>query len=390
MSGHAEAKNTSRNDAKENTLPHKLTREEREDFIQSLEHIVTVGSSIRRAAKRVEEWEKQRESKANHEADEEVINTDEDGEDIGAPRMMHAEDVRVFGKNGYPMNNWPPKSRRHKRKDGEWDEEHGDCINSLSFLEARLSDMPASKRQRVDGPNLSHDKTDCTISLEDVPRAMLARCWERAVHAASMGIECADRMEEEDEEEEAVSVSSPPTSNVTGTPPMDVIHIDYSYENAVRKCRNLNIHLKTTGVRQSCPQCGIVFSSKDDLRRHFFGNDNHFQRGCCWALIRTTQYRLLDEILQQEVTEAADGLIKSAISSADNTDQQEKQEAHDWVDVLSKLESTCSNAHVREDSTSTLQDTVLCEPQSGPITLNSLVLQNTKLRLIGRYANLPL
>lgn len=380
MSGHVEAKNTSSNDAQEKTLSHKLTREEREDLIQSLEHIVTVGSNVLHSTKRVEEWEKQQESEVNHEADAEVINTKEDGEDIRAPRMMHAEDVRVFGKNGYPMNNWPPKSRRHKSKDVEWDEDHGDCINSLSFLEARLSDTPASKRQRVDGPNLSRDKTMCTISLEDVPRAMLARCWERAVHAASMGIECSDRIEEDDEE--VVSVSSPSTSNV--------IHIDYSYDNAVRKCRNLNIHLETTGVRQSCPQCGIVFSSKDDLRRHFFGNDNHFQRGCCWALVRSTQYRLLGEMLQQEVTEAADGLIKSAISSADYTDQREKQETRDWLDVLSKLESTCSNALVREDSASTLQDTVLCEPQRGPITLNSYLLQNTKLRLMGRYADLPL
>lgn len=388
MSGHAEAvvKNTGSNDAKEKVLPHKLTREEREDLIQSLEHVVTVGSNICRASKRVEEWEKKQESKEKHEADAEVINiTDEDGDDIEAPRMMHAEDVRVFGRNGYPMNNWPPKSRRHKSKDAEWDEEHGDCINSLSFLEARLSDMPASKRQRVDGPNLSHDKTDCTIPLEEVPQAMLARCWERAVHAASMGIEYVGQIEEE----EAVSVSSPQTSN--DTPPMDGIHIDYSYENAVRKCRNLNIHLKTTGAKQSCPQCGIVFSSKDDLRRHFFGNDNHFQRGCCWTLIRTTQYRLLGDMLQQEVTEVADGLIKCAVSSAQNTDQRDNQETRDWLDVLSKLsESTCSNAVIREHSTNPLQDTLLYEPQRGPITLNSHVLRITKLRLIDRYADLPL
>lgn len=381
MSGHTEAVQNTSNGSKEKRLPHKLTREEREDFVQSLEHIVTVGSSIRRSVKRAEEWQKQQESEANHVADSENINTDEDGKEVRAPRMMHAEDVRVYGKNGHPMKNWPPKSLRHKNKDLEWDDEHGDRINSLSFLEARLSDKPTSKRQRVDGPNLSHDRTDCTISFEEVPRAMLARCWERAVHAASMSVE-------QEEEADAVSVSSSPTPDET--PPIDAIHIDYSYGNSVRKCRNLNIHLKTAAVNQLCPQCGIVFSSKDDLSRHFFGNDNHFQRGCCWSLIRTTQYRLLSEIMQQEVTEVADGVIKCALLSVENTDQREKQETRDWLDIMSKLESTCSNASVQEDSANTMQDTVLYEPRRGPIALNSHVLHNTRLRLIDRYADLPL
>ncbi len=46
MSGHTEAVQNTSNGSKEKRLPHKLTREEREDFVQSLEHIVTVGSSI--------------------------------------------------------------------------------------------------------------------------------------------------------------------------------------------------------------------------------------------------------------------------------------------------------------------------------------------------------
>lgn len=358
----------------------KLSREEREDFIHSLEHIVTVGSSTRRAVKRAEEWNKKQES----DQDTSVANLNEKDGELLPPQMMHAEDVRILGKaNGHPQRNWPQKNRGHRSKDVEWDKEHGDCVHSLAFLEARLSDMPPSKRQRVDGPNLSMDKTDCRIALEEAPRAMLARCWERAVHAVSMSIGC-----KEGTGEEAELDSPQPVSSNTASP-IDV-NSKYSSDNAARKCQDLNIHIKASTAEKSCPQCGIVYDSDEDFRKHFFGREDHSQRGCCWAKIRTTQYQLLDQVLQQEVTESAEGLIKTVFSSLDNTDPREEQVAHDWQDVLSSLESGYGSANVREDSAHGMQDTMLLEPNKGPVALNAHVLQNTKLRLIDRYVDLPL
>ena len=377
---------TNAKEKQEEIVSHKMSREEREDLIHSLEHIVTVGSSNRRAAKRAKEWEKRTEEwekKKQHElqGDHSIGDKEGGGNYAAMPiQMMHSEDVRIYGKNGYVQNNWPTKSRI-SRNDIEWDIEHGDCIHPLAFLEARLSDDPPSKRQRVDRSNLSIDKTDSTVALDEVPRAMLVRCWERAVHAASALIDYDGELREE---ETGVADEMSLEDQTT-----------YSVDNAAKKCQDLNIRIRPGNRQQACPACGIMFESHEDLRQHFFGRSNQ-QCGCCWTKIRKAQYKLLDQMLQREVTGCADGLIQIVMSFLDKSSGRTEASngsppTQSWKDVLLVLESTCNSAHFQvhlADHTGT-SETIKYEQRRGYITLNPHLIRNAKLRLIERYANIP-
>lgn len=364
----------------------RLSREEREDLIHSLEHIVTVGSSIRRNVKRRKGWEAKHQSGRETNATILIESNAEKGASRPSqrPALMHAEDVRIYGKRGRRQRNWPTK-HRVKRKDNEWDIDYGDCIHPLAFLEARLSDIPPTKRQRIDGRNLSQDKTDCTVALEEVPRAMIAHCWERAVHAASVGLDCTESLSQQ-----ADGAPSLPSSAD------EAKDFQFSPEKAVQKCRDLGIELKSIIGDLSCPTCGIDFDSNDDLGKHFYGRTKPSQRGCCWKKIRTTQYELLDQVLQHEVRGAADGAVKSVMLSLDRSTRQtepagsEASKVRNWQDVLNILESTCESARVENPSANGLLETMQYEPRKGSIVLNPHVLKNSRQRLSDRYADMPL
>lgn len=246
--------------------------------------------------------------------------------------------------------------------------------------------MPPLKRQRVDGSNLSTDKTNCTVSLEEVPRAMLARCWERAVHAASVSIDCRVSLQQQAEDCPSEPINA-------GTAIDD--HEKYSVDNAVQKCQELNIALQSSGGGRSCPTCGIVFDTDEELRKHYYGRTDPSQRGCCWKTIQTTQYELLDQMLQQEVKDSASGIIKTVMASLDNASRQAEPNniplrVHSWQDVLGILdESIGASTRLREPSTENSQETIQCEPRKSPIVLNPSILRNTELRLIDRYADAP-
>jgi hypothetical protein len=369
----------------------KLSREEREDLIHSLEHIVTVGSSVRRNEKRRREWKSRQQN--TEQEDGIVIDSEEKGAshpDAALPDMMHAEDVRIYGKNGRSRGNWPTKNRVYPQ-DKEWDYEHGDCIQPLAFLEARLSDMPPLKRQRVDGSNLSTDKTNCTVSLEEVPRAMLARCWERAVHAASVSIDCSDSLQEQAED--------PPSVPLNARTALDD-HEKYSVNKAVQKCQELNIALQSNGSARSCPTCGIVFDTDEELRKHYYGRTDPSQRGCCWKTIQMTQYELLNQMLQQEVKDSAIGIIKTVMASVDSASRQAEPNnsplrVHGWQDVLGMLDESIgasTRTRLQEPSTASTDDsreTMRYEPGKSPVVLNPSILRNAELRLIDRYADAP-
>jgi hypothetical protein len=334
----------------EEVVPRRLSREERVDLIHSLEHIVTVGSHIRHTIQRTNEWESSQ-AQGNSQTND---------------RMMHAEDARIYGRaSGYRMSNWPASvyaTSQATQNDGEWDQEHGDSIHPLAFLETRLSDIPHSKRQRIDGPNLSVDRTDCVVALDEVPRAMLVRCWERAVHAAGSIIHCDSAVQQEIES----SVQPDATSLVQQ-------ETKYSYENAVKKCQDLNIHLAAHA--QACPTCGADFDSNKDLRLHFFGNQ---QRGCCWTKIRMTQYEALDQVLRNEVSDCGNGLVRMIMATLD--DRQIEQDegvlpVRNWKHVFHVLESTYASAAQAHPSPRT--------------TFNSKVLESVRIRLVERYADMP-
>ena len=342
----------------EEVLSHRLRREEREDLVHSLEHIVTVGCHIRHSIRRTNEWK----------GSQQQVGVQTMG------RMLHAEDMRIYGStSGYRHSNWPINYQATKgviQNDSEWDQEHGDSIHPLAFLEARLSDFPPLKRQRIDEQNLSVDKTNSVVSLDDVPRAMLVRSWERAVHAAG-SIVCTDSVIPQ--EKEYIKPKDTASS--------------YSYDNAVKKCQDLNIHL--TAHAEVCPMCGTNFVSNEGLRQHFFGNPQH---GCCWTKIRMTQCELLDQVLREEVVDCANGLVRMIMPSIDNqklTLDKGPLPVRSWKHIIHVLESTYASAHAHEAKSETILETMHHEPGMCPMAFNSKVLESVTMRLAERYADMP-
>lgn len=343
----------------EEVVSHRLRREEREDLVHALEHIVTVGSCVRHTIRRTNEWKSSQQQGT--------------AQNIG--RMLHAEDVRIYGStSGYRHSNWPVNVQGAKRvfqNDSEWDQEHGDSIHPLAFLEARVSDLSPSKRQRIDGRNLSVDKTDCVVLLDEVTRAMLVRCWERAVHAAGSIIRTDGAIPQEEE----VSIVQSDTAS------------SYSYDNAVKKWRDLNIHFSAHA--QVCPTCGSVFDSNEDLRLHFFGSQ---RRGCCWTKICMTQCELLDQILRKDVADCANGLVRMIMPTIGNRQVEPGEGSlpvRSWKHIIHVLESTYASAHAHQAKSETMAETMHHEPLMTPLDFNSKVLESVTMRLAERYADIP-
>lgn len=324
----------------------RLSREERQDLVQQLEHIVTIGSHVRHSFQRARKWNRSSPS------------TD--------PQMLHAQDVQLYGeKYGRRMSpfptekkGWPCTQNKNgmTKNDKVWDRLHGDGIHPLAFSEARLSDVPPSKRQRVNGPNLSVDTTDPTVGQAQVPRAMLLRCWERAVHSAASTVPVP-----------ALKPSEPSEAQSSTTDHQREVEM-HSHERAVQKCKELNLSLEDEDTT-TCPCCGIEFDSDVDLKAHFYGRTNQ-QRGCCWTTIRHKQYELLDQLLQNQVTECALILIHTILTFIDDRQRQEESNVavHSWKHVVDALETKWdSPASGRE-----------CE-----------ILESLRMRLVERYASTP-
>ena len=113
---------------------------------------------------------------------------------------MLQEDFRIYGevgvgKEGFAKPPWP-KQRKNSRflnnSDKNWETEHGDSIHPLAFAATRLSENPisnsAAQEKSWNGGNLNVSTTDTSLEEDEVPRALLLRCWERAVHASSESI----------------------------------------------------------------------------------------------------------------------------------------------------------------------------------------------------------
>ena len=390
-------------------VSHKLRREEREDLVRSLEHVVAVGSRIRHTLWGTHRWKKSNRRKKSRKlgirGNVPTIEKYGDQVDIPAdfpPPRMHAEDVRIYGRTGRRQGNWPLKVPRRGPDDFEWDREHGDCIHPLAFVEARLSDIPPLKRQRVDGPNLSTDTTDCTVKMNEVPRAMLVRCWERAVHAAASTVYCDNENGRREAHPSTVQASS---STSVGEPRGESIQAEarrsdgqsaisnntkYSSESAERKCQDLNIRLASGDGDRACPTCGIEFDSDEDLRKHFFGRAN--QRGCCWTKIRMEQYNLLDQVLQKEVAGCAEGLIRIAMANIDSRRAETGEDSmatSDWQDIMRFLESVHASSHVHEACSDPTIATLRHASKMLPLVLNFRTLQSLSSRLIERYTDMP-
>jgi hypothetical protein len=181
-------------------------------------------------------------------------------------------------------------------------------------------------------------KTKISLGKEDVPRALLLRCWERAVHATSKSIhvpveakiplpESPDSDSSEDESVvEAIDKGDdqktgeadqepPPTTAAAAVPQTDGQQAEslFSREAAVAKCKEWRIHLPLS-TPHSCLRCKIEFSTQNELDRHFFGYRN--VKGCCWVLIHAKYHFMIGNVLQQQVRSQTDQLLDLIMKEA--------------------------------------------------------------------------
>ena len=212
-------------------------RNKTRDLAFSLEHILTAGYQLEQDAERRKEFRRLQEARLEQQHCQPWVyfpendNSDKDEDDEKYDNAAHGgtvswqrvnddqrsigesstkiavrrkqvllEDFRIYGevgvgKEGFAKPPWP-KQRKNSRflnnSDKNWETEHGDSIHPLAFAATRLSEKPISnsvaQEKSWNGGNLNVSTTDTSLQEEDVPRALLLRCWERAVHSSSQSI----------------------------------------------------------------------------------------------------------------------------------------------------------------------------------------------------------
>ena len=322
------------------TTNRRLSTNEKNDLVATLEHIVTVGCSKR------DDMNRHREASS-------IIQ-----QPIGK-RLRHAEDVRLY----------ETFTEQKKRKDPYWEYEYGDDMDLYMFYER--SKQPTNRKARV-------------------TREILLRCWERAVQAASNQIiisidkEVTDTINEHDNVRSEVPVMTEPSTldkenlkssdshHCLDSDNEEISHIEETSENtfnhhntknqysltpndAIRRCHELNI----AAVDTVCSRCNLTFDSVQQCQQHFHGTETVL--GCCWPLVEKREQTLIRTLLDAEVVAVTDRILGRLLQKIKPNEQIE------WQQVMSSLNGKNSDP--------------LLSPQ---------IIENIKRRLLQRYANLPL
>eukprot|EP00536_Pseudo-nitzschia_multiseries_P005970 jgi/Psemu1/303752/fgenesh1_kg.121_\ len=282
----------------------------------------------------------------------------------------------------------------------------------------------------------SLQSTDITISEKEVPRALIERCWERAVHAAS-NVMITPVM--------TATATAPPASRDHGSQNLHLLfdmNTPLSQELCRKKCESLGVDIvslrqksssiaEAVSLRTDCPRCSRSFQTHDELLLHYYGNND--TRGCCRPLIRPKHLELIRNILQSHVQSQTDQLLNVILSQAETENsnrkgsdeaeadesasstsdsdsdgeatKQRKGEQHPvgWDDVRCFLTNVVEDSimipdarlettrHSVQQSIRTAEASVENEgaKAQGPLILNQMILEAVNRRLIDRYANVP-
>ncbi|CAJ1969362.1 unnamed protein product [Cylindrotheca closterium] len=409
-----------------------LSASELQDVNSSIEHICMIGVKNRHDERRRKQFKtthkKLLEKEHSLPLDAPPVNP------FGPPQHpdnnLFAEDIRLYGKHetklfreipdtASPMEAWPrrEKHKLHWKKkdrmfdDKAWDVEHGDTINPIAFTTARLSQkVPSAADQgSMNGSNLLVETTNVGLHETQVPRALLLRCWERAVHASS----CMASIPKYDVEATAVPFSAPwgsqtPSSNLDAQSLYNIVQ-----EQAARSKKESREKMKALGMGNNflkralldltCSVCSRQFDDRAPLESCFFGGveangpETGF-RGCCWSLIKEKQFSKIKSALethvQTQVTGALNCIMKQAQERVPDQSGRDEMRLFNWYDVLKFLEGsmtssqTFTEAKIEKGVTSALE-TLEVQPKSTPIFLNPAVLESVRNRLVDRYADIP-
>ena len=472
---HVKSTNSRRNPRKQTAQEQR----EQADLLASLEHLITAGCKRKHEAERRQEFRiiqemlleqqhampwvyMQGEDNKNGMAASQGMQTKDSKKQAPskkAPKKeVLTEDIRIYGevggagKDGFARRPWPTQRKKslksdHSNSDMNWEIEHGDGIHPLAFLSTRLSQSDRTKSndelKAINGTNLHVSTTDTSLALEHIPRALLVRCWERAVHAASMTIpirvgpksEISQHGREQPDNGDVPSstlfgvsmlgLGEPKTNNLLFIPehtpirePPFVIKQretarDYSATRA--KCRSLGINLSKSDLpiglaKLACPACLRIWESEEALRLHYFGGKNYYgggsqEKGCCWNKIPQKQTDVIGQVLQLHAKAQVDefiGLVmerakERIVEPADGKIGQKRRRLLNWYDILKFAENTFESSNLirapivnARDGKHPMFETLQRKSKGVPLVLNPIVLYTVRERLVDRYANLPL
>jgi hypothetical protein len=411
-----------------------------------LEHVVIAGSFVRRDQQRSHKFQEMMEKQQQQQQQQE---TAEDGINEKEPLYQHAEDIRIYGDNGmgtglpflrgFGMAPWPNNGDgSYKNQDAEWNKEHGDSIPPILFSLARLShEFPTEAQQdilqNVSARNKTLQSTD--ISLESpnlVPRAMLLRCWERAVHAAStsMLVTCnANATMNEDLQPLTLNFSNSDEDDDWNRKEQKARANTLSADFEV-KCKSLGIEDLSMQLSEdeptTCPRCTRKFDTLHGLTLHYYGrsimrSEGESEGGCCAPIVRTRLLEEVDNLLQHHIQTQTDQLLGIILSrhasemmaTEDEDDDKRSQQ------MATRMRKLCTWKEVRQYLQGALHDALELHPPNvesstsrevsaspkhpvletlqtapgdesvNPLVLNPMVMEVVNRRLIDRYADLP-
>ena len=436
----------------------------------ALEHVIVMGAKVRRDDWRRHEFEHRAENRPTPTALECLplnieLDTAKRKTSGRRPRkrnrpsetvVCHAEDLRIYGERHYlhlpPFASESAQSGTqqddHRRcEDSEWNFEHGDSIPPILFRMARLSGENPSEEQilRFNNPNATLSKsftsTDITLPQHDIPRALIEKCWERAVHIASntMVVPVTDASQTAGEASETETMGDASWSSWSkrslSSLPFDR-KMPLSRESCREKCESLGIDIESLRKKSqekeeisetTCPRCTRSFSTTDELLDHYYGTTETFS--CCRALIRPRHLDLIRNLLQKYAKSQTDQLATIFLSQNRQDDQstnekekgQKPQQLLNWKDVHRYMQHAVKNStpiptnaslnHPRTDARHPVQEsmnvvsgTTICNDEeeqeeddeetnssipAPPLMLNQMVLDAVHRRLIDRYADVP-
>lgn len=470
--------------------PSRMLAQENRDLFASLEHLIATGCQQKHEMERRKEFREFQELLMEQQhslpwayMQEEIYSGDEDNhstlksisdwntggtvdEDSLKPaastkvprKQVFQEDIRIYGeigvgKEGFPKPPWPKQQKKHAIKDNRkmnnsdinWEVEHGDSIHPLAFAVTRLSEskLPttATELKTINGYNLNVSTTDTSLSENDVPRALLLRCWERAVHASSMTVPIHLNLETQNRppqptdhrqtqahrhgglstQDETSSIMfgnsvlglGEPTDDTPilrhATPVVEPSfvafqrHVAGDRKATEAKCTSLGVAIPKIVPNLTCPVCFRAFESSKVLRAHYYGERT--QKGCCWQRINEKQTDVIGQVLEAHVKLQIDefiGLVierakERVIEPADRQTSGKRRRLLNWHDILKFAEKTMHSSSQMEESEIDCQnglhpiyETFQHKSNGLPLLLNPTVLQTVRQRLVDRYAKLPL
>lgn len=345
-------------DGKQEKFQKELDRTEKSDLTAVLEHLATVGAH----------WQQR---SRNHDAE--------------APISDKKKKVHVADDYAYVSSGFRKKTRTTALMaatvDDPWDVLYGDSIHPVAFADAKLS--KTRKRPRtvdeeaaMNGTNRSIDTTSCSVTTkEDGSRALLNRCWQRAMHAASNPI----RMDDQDVK---LSASDTLLNTNKETPPEG-----FSPDRAMAKCNALGIGLSpipdddddSSQIRM-CPSCNITaFETDEQLYRHYYGMLN--QRGCCWRYIEDREHDLIRQALQGEMKMTIQNIGQSI------RDHSAVEGPLDWKGVLSAIQNAVAARDLTRHTTTGLASSASDSSEPPPSVVDASLLELLQDRLLDRYAD---